>query len=210
LVIVHGGFWRHFWTRDTTESIAIDAADRGFATLNVEYRRVGAGGGGSRSVTDVVAAITHALNDDRIDATNWSIAGHSAGGQLAVVAAHSLRHQGNPPRIAVPMGGVLDLAAAVAEGIGDHAAAAYLGDESPFTLSPVELAPFEFPIAVAHGMADDRVPFSQAESMIQAVERAGERAIKLSTRRGGHYEFLEPNERAWIEVAENVASHAVT
>ena len=42
-VLVHGGFWRHEWTRDIMESIAVDLIQNGVSTWNIEYRRLGDG-----------------------------------------------------------------------------------------------------------------------------------------------------------------------
>lgn len=48
-VLLHGGFWRDRFTRATMAALAVDLADRGYSTWNVEYRRVGSGGGVPRS-----------------------------------------------------------------------------------------------------------------------------------------------------------------
>ena len=45
-VVIHGGFWREIWTRDLMDGIAVDLTRRGWATWNIEYRRVGQEGGG--------------------------------------------------------------------------------------------------------------------------------------------------------------------
>ena len=53
VVVVHGGLWRHEWTRDTIEGLAVDLASLGYVTWNLEYRRVGTGGGWPESFEDV-------------------------------------------------------------------------------------------------------------------------------------------------------------
>ena len=62
-VLIHGGFWRHHWTRDTTDALAVDLARRGFATWNMEYRRVGMGGGYPSTLQDVAAAVAFLASD---------------------------------------------------------------------------------------------------------------------------------------------------
>ncbi|MBW3666537.1 MAG: type II 3-dehydroquinate dehydratase, partial [Actinobacteria bacterium] len=57
VVLVHGGFWRHEWARDTMESLAVDLAKRGRHTWNIEYRRLGDGGGWPGSAHDVLMAL---------------------------------------------------------------------------------------------------------------------------------------------------------
>ncbi|HEY0700241.1 MAG TPA: alpha/beta hydrolase, partial [Micromonospora sp.] len=38
-VLLHGGFWRSVWGADLMDAVAVDLADRGYASWNVEYRR---------------------------------------------------------------------------------------------------------------------------------------------------------------------------
>jgi len=62
VLVVHGGFWRTAYGAEYGRPLAADLAARGWAALNVEYRRVGhdqqAGGGGwPRTAQDVAAAL---------------------------------------------------------------------------------------------------------------------------------------------------------
>ncbi len=45
VVVIHGGFWRARYDASLGTPLAVDLAGRGFAAWNVEYRRLGAGGG---------------------------------------------------------------------------------------------------------------------------------------------------------------------
>ena len=56
-VFAHGGLWRHEYERDSTESLAVDLNRRGMTTLNLEYRRLGNGGGWPGSGHDVLTAL---------------------------------------------------------------------------------------------------------------------------------------------------------
>ncbi|MEA2002671.1 MAG: type II 3-dehydroquinate dehydratase, partial [Actinomycetota bacterium] len=58
-VLLHGGFWRDPWTRDLMDGIAIDLTSRGWATWNIEYHRVGGGGGWPLTMEDVATGIDH-------------------------------------------------------------------------------------------------------------------------------------------------------
>ncbi|WP_370325011.1 type II 3-dehydroquinate dehydratase [Euzebya sp.] len=208
-VLVHGGFWRHQWTSDTTELSALDLVDRGVACANVEYRRVGeagGGGGGRASVEDVAAAVRFALEDPRVDAARWSIAGHSAGGQLALAAVASLRDVVAPPALAVSMAGCVDLEAAIAEGVGDGAAAAYVGEEDPAALSPVRLVPLGVPLTAVHGRLDESVPPGQSDSLVRAATAAGDDIDLVEFPDGHHFEFLDPAEPMWQAVAERLVA----
>ena len=69
VVLIHGGFWQEPFKRDLMDGLARDLADRGFATLNLEYRRVGASEGGwPETALDVAAAA--GLADTA--SANWS------------------------------------------------------------------------------------------------------------------------------------------
>lgn len=192
VVVVHGGFWRHMWTRDTTDGIAVDLAERGYLTANVEYRRVGTGGGWPQSAIDLAAAIAHVAATGGIE--RIAVVGHSAGGQLAVMATEF----GSIDYLPIAVGGVLDMEAAVADGIGDAAAAAFLGPVDPVDASPLRVPGRAIAI---HGTGDDRVPVSYA----RAFATSGPDRELLELPGAGHFEFLEPSSEAWGAVVDLLA-----
>jgi acetyl esterase/lipase len=58
VVLIHGGFWRLPWGRDLMLGLASDLVGRGFAAVNVEYRRLGEDGGGwPGTCEDIVSAL---------------------------------------------------------------------------------------------------------------------------------------------------------
>ena len=57
VVVVHGGFWRHAYGLELGRPLAADLAAAGFAAWNIEYRRVGGGGGWPATFDDVAAAL---------------------------------------------------------------------------------------------------------------------------------------------------------
>ena len=60
-VVLHDGFWRAQYGRKLMHSLCVDLAARGWAAVNVEYRRLGrlSGGGFPRTLDDVAAAVDH-------------------------------------------------------------------------------------------------------------------------------------------------------
>ena len=44
-VVIHGGFWKAQYGAELGAPLAADLAARGWTAANVEYRRVGGGGG---------------------------------------------------------------------------------------------------------------------------------------------------------------------
>ena len=101
-VVIHGGFWRSRYDASLGAPLAAALADRGYAAWNLEYRRVGAGGGYPETLHDVAAGIDLLRTVDGLDLSRVVPIGHSAGGQLAVWAAGPTatprRHAGRPTR----------------------------------------------------------------------------------------------------------------
>ncbi|MFD1237097.1 alpha/beta hydrolase, partial [Pseudonocardia benzenivorans] len=57
VVVVHGGFWRARYDLALGRPLATTLASSGFAAWNVEYRRVGLGGGWPATFEDLAAAV---------------------------------------------------------------------------------------------------------------------------------------------------------
>ena len=87
-VVVHGGYWRAQYDRSLMEGLCLDLAAHGMVAWNLEYRRVGGGGGWPQTFLDVAAGVD-ALADvaAALDLSRVVAVGHSAGGQLALWAA---------------------------------------------------------------------------------------------------------------------------
>jgi acetyl esterase/lipase len=90
VVLIHGGFWRLPWGRDLMLGLASDLVGRGFAAVNVEYRRLGEDGGGwPGTCEDIVSALSvlvgkreQADEADRADETRLAVADGDAGAGL--------------------------------------------------------------------------------------------------------------------------------
>ncbi|HEX8767910.1 MAG TPA: alpha/beta hydrolase, partial [Jatrophihabitans sp.] len=147
VVVLHGGFWRARYAADLGAPLAADLAARGWTAWNLEYRRVGNGGGWPNTLADVAAGIDLLADLDTpggqaLDLDRVVTVGHSAGGQLATWAAARPRLAqdavGSAPRVrvtgAISQAGVLDLVQGAADGLGVTAVADFLGgspDEVP-------------------------------------------------------------------------------
>jgi 3-dehydroquinate dehydratase type II len=195
VVLVHGGFWRHQWTRDVMDGLAVDLTARGFATWNVEYRRVGSGGGWPETVDDVALAIDHVTQRfGRV-----AVVGHSAGAHLALMASRR-----TPPSLVVSLAGVTDLVSAQRDGLGDDAVAAFMGGIEPQSASPLHLVPLGVPQLVVHGADDGTVPASYSRRYTAAARSAGDPANLLELPAVGHMELIDERSSAWTMVADKM------
>jgi dipeptidyl aminopeptidase/acylaminoacyl peptidase len=207
-IVVHGGFWRASYTKANTTALALALTGLGFATWNVEYRRLGSGGGYPQTFDDLLSAC-RALEglDAPLDLDRTFAIGHSAGGQLALVAAAE-RLVG----AAVSLAGVVDLTAAVSENLGDGAVLELLGGPPETAgdryrhVDPVRRVPLGVPTLLVHGTADDRVPTRQSRSLAAAARTAGDDVRLLELPDGDHFDVIDPRSPHWPAIAEAVVA----
>jgi acetyl esterase/lipase len=221
-VLLHGGFWRWDRTLALMGPLAADLARRGFAVWNLEYRRVGQPGGGwPGTLEDVAAGLDHLTRlaaRERLDLDRLVVAGHSAGGQLALwSAARPGLEAGAPgagprvvPGLVVSLAGVCDLHAGARTGIGEGAVAAFLGagpDQAPerYRLaSPLSRLPLGVPQLLLHGDADPRVPVGQSRAYAAAASAAGDPVELLELAGIDHMTVIDPTSAAWAEVVRQL------
>jgi len=198
-VLVHGGFWRAAYDRMLMEPMARDLEARGWATWNVEYRRVGSGGGVPQTLDDVAAALT-ALHEVEapLDLSRVVAIGHSAGGHLALWAARP----GILTRV-IALGAVADLGAAARDRIGSDAAREFAGERLD-EADPMRRLPAGVPQLLVHGTEDDRVPVEHARGYVEAARAAGDDAELLELPGVGHFEPIDPTSDAWRLIAERL------
>jgi acetyl esterase/lipase len=212
VVIVHGGFWRVRYDLSLGRPLAADLARRGYAVWNLEYRRVGAGGGWPATFDDIAAGID-LLADLPAGTSRVAAIGHSAGGQLAAWAAGRARlppgTPGAEPRVAltavVAQAGVMALADCARDGTGGTAALDLMGggpEELPerYRLAdPMAALPLETPVLCVHSRTDGNVPFRYSERYVQAAADAGGIAYLRETR-GDHFTLIDPGSPDWQAV----------
>ena len=215
VALIHGGFWRLPWDRTLMDPLAADLVGRGFDVVNVEYRRLGEPGGGwPGTCRDVVAALGAAAQ--ALDLGRLALVGHSAGGHLALWAAH---HAPSPVRLVVSQAGVSDLrAAAEARLDGDAerlpAGVEFMGGEPADVpdyplASPIEMLPLGPSVhrLVVHGDADNRVPFQQGVDYVAAARAAGDPAELAAFPGMGHFELIDPAHASWLRTVAALTEH---
>ncbi len=194
VVVIHGGFWKAAYDLSLGRPLAADLVDQGWAALNIEYRRVGNGGGALATFDDVRAAIA-TLDDTDLDLTRVVTLGHSAGGHLATWAGHAV----DAVTHVISQAGVLDLVAADLEGLGGGAVRAFLGHPATAAdadADPAQQLPLDVPVWCVHATDDDTVPVSQSVDYVAAATAAGARA-ELVEVAGDHFVVIDPTTEAW-------------
>jgi acetyl esterase/lipase len=191
--------------------LCLDLAARGVSAWNIEYRRVGLGGGWPETFRDVAAAVDLlATLDAPLDLARVSTVGHSAGGHLALWAsARPTLPEGAPgsaPLVsigaAVSQAGILDLALAAEVKPSAEPTRALLGppedDPTRYELaSPRARVPLGIPQLLLHGDRDETVSMRIATSYAAAAREAGD-PCELRVLSGvGHFEHMDAHSYVW-------------
>jgi len=222
VMFLHGGFWRAAFDRVHTGPLATALAAAGFAVCVPEYRRTGQRGGGWPGTFDDVAAAVDVLPSRVREAAGAGLvsdepvllAGHSAGGHLALWAAsrHRLpagaawRAPGGRARGVVALAAVTDMPACHALGLGQGAARALLGGgpgrhPDRYRLAdPMQLLPVGCPVRLVHGSADDRVPCGMSRDYAALARAAGDDAVLDELPGAGHFDVIDPLSAWWPRV----------
>jgi acetyl esterase/lipase len=223
IVLIHGGSWQKRYGKIFTRALAGDLLRRGYSVWNIEYRRVGAGGGWPQTFTDVAAAIDHLaeLEDPQLDLDRVTLLGHSAGGHLALWAAGRPNLpagapgalDGPPPvrpRQAVSLAGVADLTDAYRRWHGGIVRELMGGSpeqvpERYAAGDPIRLLPLEIPALLVHGIKDPTVSIELSRGYAEAARAAGSE-VELVEIGGevGHRTHLDPRSAAWAAVVERL------
>lgn len=193
LVVVHGGFWRPAYDRTHLGPMTEALALAGWSTVAPEYRRVP--GRPDLAVEDVHAALRAVAG--RADLTGGRrvlLAGHSAGGHLALQAAATAAHA---PAGVLALAPVADLRLGQALGLDGDAVAAFLGEDAAARpdLDPARLPAPAAPVRIVHGTGDAVVPVALSESYVRR-----HLAAALVPVPAGHFAVIDPRAAAWPAV----------
>lgn len=230
VVLIHGGFWREQYQLEQMHPLIEALADRGYASWNIEYRRVGASDGGfPHTLDDVAAALDHlglhdagatagpdssttARPDRRHDL--WpahAVIGHSAGGHLALWNASRppewTTTATRRPDLTIGLAPVADVVAANLNGVGKDATANFFGGnvaEVPDRYAAGQPDPDRFAgrVVLLHGDADDIVPLQQSLAVADRVHEV------VVLEGADHFDVVDPDHRSWQLVFDELAALA--
>ncbi len=222
VVVVHGGFWLSQYDLGLMVPVAEALTREGFATWNVEYRRLGdPGGGWPGTFLDVGAAADHLRSmapQHGLDLRRVVTLGHSAGGQLALwVAGRRWIRDGElkparPLKVrgAIALAGVCDMRQAF--DLGFDAVGKVLGgspSDVPMRYAaadPAALIPLGVPTVLVHGSADTIVPEAISEQYQREAKARGDQSRLIPLPGIGHFELIDPRTPAWASVRDGVQS----
>src|SRR6266481_4424384 len=109
VIFIHGGYWKAKYDLTHAGHACSALAHAGFATWQIEYRRVGNPGGGwpgtFEDITSAFQFLPQIARQYQLDSKRVVVMGHSAGGQLSLaLAARQPALRG-----AISLAGVVDL-----------------------------------------------------------------------------------------------------
>lgn len=221
VIFLHGGFWRARYDRAHTGPMATALAAAGYAVCVPEFRRTGQPGGGWPGTFEDVAAavdwspalVREAAAPDMVADGPALLAGHSAGGHLALWAAG--RHRLGPDSVwrsapmaggVVVLAGVSGLADCYDQGLGDGAAAALMGGgpgqfpQRYRDADPAVLLPLGCPVRLVHGSLDDVVPAAMSRDYAAIGRAAGDDVMVTEVPGASHLDVIDPLSPAWPQV----------
>lgn len=210
-VVIHGGCWLAEYGLGYMSHLSADLAQEGVATWNLEYRRIGnPGGAWPGTFEDVARGIDHLrvlAKSYPLDLQRVVALGHSAGGQLALLAGARPRSRQSavlPMRAVVSLAGITDLrrtgtacdveVAKLMHGVALAQAAAY-DQASPLTRLPLRLRQ-----VIVQGASDRIIPTAMATEYVEQARQKGDDARLLLIEKAGHFELVDPQAAAWGQV----------
>lgn len=211
---IHGGYWRAKYDLTYAGHLCDALKKNGIATWNVEYRRVGNAGGGWPGTFEDIRTAYRVLREHRKDSVikfdlkKLCVAGHSAGGQLALCLAafeNTVTH-------VLSLAGVLDLHRAWELHLSNDAVVAFLGgspQEVPdhyHEASPAERSILQARQKLIHGTTDDSVPYEISQKYAAKKKAAGEHVELITLQNTGHFEIVDPGSNVWKQVENTFVS----
>lgn len=226
VVTIHGGFWKAKYGLEGISSLDEDLTKRGYATWNIEYRRVGEPGGGWKGTfydaVDSVNYLSRLEKDFPLDLSRVVVIGHSAGGHLALWLASRIDHPNQDKTgdsLQIPIKGVISLAGVsdlekmwqtdVQNGIDSPVANLIGGTPKEFPdrylfASPIEQFPMNIPQILFHGDSDADVPIELSLRYYRKGVDFNDPVDLMILPKTDHFMLIDPLTEAWDAVVRSL------
>ncbi|MEM6378865.1 MAG: alpha/beta hydrolase [Bacteroidota bacterium] len=226
VVIIHGGCWVSAIADLTLmDAMATQLTRDGYATWNLEYRRIGdPGGAWPNTFLDVAKGINFLrtiAEEYQLDLDHIVVTGHSAGGHLTLWQA--LQHQ-LPSESEIflkdplPVSGVVSLAGIVdpstyllREGrtCGSNVDELLGGfpEDVPNRYkegAPIELLPAGVRTVLITGKQDNTVPIKHVKPYYEKAKASGEWIKNIEVDNAAHFEVISPGSTAWPAIEKSI------
>jgi acetyl esterase/lipase len=200
IVLIHGGCWLNAYDIKHTYPLATALAQEGYNVWSLEYRRTGdVGGGWPGTFDDIKAGVAHLkkLKIEGLSTKNILLAGHSAGGHLALLAAAELKQnpiKGINLKASIGLAAISDF---VQYSQGNNSCqSATKGfmqgtlSEKPEAYAKANPIHYDLPVNtwLLHGDADAIVPIEQAN-----LAKTNNKLIE----KAGHFDWIHPGSEAY-------------
>ncbi|RIJ42402.1 alpha/beta hydrolase [Pontibacter oryzae] len=226
VVVVHGGCWLSAYNLNYMSHVSAALTEAGYATWNIEFRRVGDTGGGWPGTFQDVALATDFVRElakkHPVDAKNVAVIGHSAGGHLALwlanrehISASSPLYTKKPLKLkgAIALAGIPDLATyGTQQGSCNEAVPQLMGGtaaeypERYAQVSPHQMRLGAVPSRLVQGAKDPIVPVSQAENFAKKATAASADSDVILLPEAGHFDLVAPQAPFWPQILQTVTS----
>jgi acetyl esterase/lipase len=221
VILLHGGCWREQYGLAPLGQLCVALAGEGLAVWNVEYRRLGNGGGWPATFLDVASAadtLRDIAGQYALDIARVVAVGHSAGGHLALWLAGRRRLPPQsrlfaaaplPLRGVVALAGVPDLVEGVKRDLCGGACRDLVGGapdavpERYQQASPIALLPLEVPQWHIVGRYDQSVPVDYLQQYVAVAAEQDDVHLDILPATG-HFEPVMPSTAAWSTVRQAV------
>ncbi|WP_246849945.1 alpha/beta hydrolase family protein [Rufibacter roseolus] len=224
VVIIHGGCWLSQYNYEYMNHVSAALTKAGFATWNIEFRRVGNPGGGyPGTFLDVAKAVDHVRELAKkypVSGKEVVVMGHSAGGHLALWAAgrkglprKSPLYTRNPLKVkgVVSLAGIPDLATYSTEKGSCNTAVEKLMGGLPSAVpqryaeaTPSPALALKTPIRMVQGARDPIVPVSQAQNFVNHSSSNKNKAQLVLLPEAGHFDLVSPVSPVWPTIEKAV------
>ena len=206
IIFIHGGCWLNQYDINHSHALSTALAQAGYAVWAIEYRRVGdQGGGWPSSLQDIEKAITYVaeLTEYPIDLNKVALAGHSAGGHLALLAGANSSSIGDAGfKAVIGLAPIVDLAEYSKGGNScQTAVSSFMGGSlldraaQYAKANPVEVGLPDNTLLI-HGSVDSIVPPEQSDN----------RDVDLKVVEGaGHFDAIHPGTPAFQVLLRELA-----